>query len=74
MTRLIRTGMIAWLFAASAAAQPRVVDPARGSTIAAIIERAVARDPPLRAVRLAVEAAEPAWVRLWSAVIFDGSK
>jgi cobalt-zinc-cadmium efflux system outer membrane protein len=58
MTRLMLTGMIAWLVAASAAAQPRIVDPASGSTIAALVERAVAREPSLQAARLAVEAAE----------------
>lgn len=46
------------LIAARAEAQPRIVDPTNGSTIAALVERAVAGEPSLRAARLAVEAAE----------------
>lgn len=51
--------VIAWLLgAAQADAQPRIVDPANGSTIAALVERAIAAEPSLQAARLAVEAAE----------------
>jgi outer membrane protein, heavy metal efflux system len=58
----MRRGMlcvIAWLLVvAPAGAQPRIVDPANGSTIAALVERAIAGEPSLQAARLAVEAAE----------------
>lgn len=40
------------------AGRPRIVDPASGSTIAALVERALADEPSLQAARLAVEAAE----------------
>lgn len=46
------------LVAAEAQAQPRTVDPASGSTIAALVERAIAAEPSLQAARLGVEAAE----------------
>ena len=40
------------------AGRPQIVDPASGSTIAALVERALAAEPSLQAARLAVEAAE----------------
>ena len=51
--------MCAYVLCAEAVeAQSRIVDPASGSTIAALVERALGAEPSLQAARLAVEAAD----------------
>lgn len=58
MTRGMLSAMTCLVFATAVEAQPRIIDPASGSTIAALVERALAAEPSLQAARLAVEAAE----------------
>ena len=58
MTRWVLCVITCVCCAPGVEAQPRIVDPASGSTIAALVERAMAAEPSLQAARLAVEAAE----------------